>query len=107
LAGAECQLAAASSSLEEAQRAAAAAADAAADAAAARLAAALSLERLEGLVQCQICFEATRDTLLMPCMHFLYCKDCIHRCLGAGRPKHCPACRSPVSGQIVVHLNRE
>ncbi len=111
LAGAEAQLAAASGRLEQAQQeaaaAAAAAAAASAEAAAARQAAACSKEKYEGLVQCQICYEGTRDTLLMPCMHFLYCQDCVRKCLRAGKPKHCPACRTPVSGQIVVHLNRE
>ena len=110
LATATSQLASTSSQLSEAQQATAAATASAAaatsDAAAARAAAAASKEKWEGLVVCQICYEGHRDTVLLPCMHFLYCKDCLHRSFRQ-RERHCPACRTPVSGQIVVHLNRE
>lgn len=63
-------------------------------------------ERMEQAVLCQICFERPRDTVLMPCMHFLYCQSCMHQssssCSGAGQ--RCPVCRAAVSGQVVVHL---
>jgi hypothetical protein len=110
LATASSHLASTSSQLSEAQQAAAAATAAAtaasSDAAAARAAAASSKEKWEDLVVCQICYEGHRDTVLLPCMHFLYCKDCLHRSFRQ-RQRQCPACRTPVSGQIVVHLNRE
>ena len=33
--------------------------------------------QLDEEVLCQICMEHKRDTVLMPCMHFLYCHGCI------------------------------
>jgi hypothetical protein len=34
-------------------------------------------EQLEHALLCQICFDRPRDTVLMPCMHFLYCSNCV------------------------------
>lgn len=87
-------------------------------------------EQLEQALLCQICFERNKDCLLLPCMHFLYCQQCIAAAKtpskgaavgggGAGSAGvngsgskaadggllKCPVCRVPCSGQLVVHLS--
>jgi flagellar motor protein MotB len=68
-------------------------------------------EKVEQATMCQICFEQPRDTVLMPCMHFLYCAGCVRKGVeqaAAGKDGgalRCPVCRAPVSGQVVVHLS--
>jgi ABC-type phosphate transport system auxiliary subunit len=68
-------------------------------------------ERVEQATLCHICFEQPRDTVLMPCMHFLYCAGCVRKGVEAaaagkdGGALRCPVCRAPVSGQVVVHLS--
>jgi hypothetical protein len=68
-------------------------------------------EKVEQATLCQICFEQPRDTVLMPCMHFLYCAGCVRKGVeqaAAGKDGgvlRCPVCRAPVSGQVVVHLS--
>jgi hypothetical protein len=74
-------------------------------------------DKLELALLCQICYDRPRDTVLMPCMHFLYCAKCIQQGAVAaaaaaaagskkaeGSPLRCPVCRVPCSGQVVVHL---
>eukprot|EP00698_Gefionella_okellyi_P025372 TRINITY_DN9259_c0_g1_i2.p1 TRINITY_DN9259_c0_g1~~TRINITY_DN9259_c0_g1_i2.p1 ORF type:complete len:270 (+),score=62.84 TRINITY_DN9259_c0_g1_i2:786-1595(+) len=51
---------------------------------------------------CQICMDKPRDTLLLPCVHFLYCSACVSKALAQGG---CPACRTPVSGKLHVKLS--
>lgn len=79
-------------------------------------------DQLEHALLCQICFERPKDTVLMPCMHFLYCSGCLDAAktpvkgrsagrggngaaAGSGAPLKCPVCRVPCSGQLVVHLS--
>jgi hypothetical protein len=79
-------------------------------------------EQLEHALMCQICFEKPKDTVLMPCMHFLYCSGCLDAAKtpakksgragvggsggkGDGGLLKCPVCRVPCSGQLVVHLS--
>jgi len=83
-------------------------------------------EQLEHALMCQICFEKPKDTVLMPCMHFLYCSGCLAQAAGKGSRRaagvtaagaaggskandsdllKCPVCRVPCSGQVVVHLS--
>lgn len=107
---AQLQLAEAAAAAERQQRLAAAAA---ADEAQQALRAAR--ERLESSTLCIICCEASRDTVLMPCMHFLYCARCIQQNAAAAAKAapggagvlRCPVCRVPCSGQVVVHLTGE
>ena len=52
----------------------------------------------------QICLTSPRDTVLMPCLHFMYCKGCVaqHR-----RSQNlCPVCRTGISGELIVHLQQ-
>ena len=57
-----------------------------------------------GYVGRQICITAPRDTVLMPCLHFLYCKGCVaqHRL----NQNLCPVCRTGISGELIVHLQQ-
>jgi hypothetical protein len=95
--------------------------EAAADAAAAELR--TTHDQLERALLCQICFERPKDTVLMPCMHFLYCSGCLAAAKTPGKKAaggtggaaaakgesgavlKCPVCRVPCSGQLVVHLS--
>jgi hypothetical protein len=105
---------AAAAQVAAAQQEAARHASAARDAQAARDAEARKLE-------CQICFERPRDTVLLPCMHFFACSKCVEAsragsggaaagggaaaAAAADPPVHrCPVCRAHVAGQVVVHL---
>jgi len=53
------------------------------------------LEQETAKNMCTVCTSASRDTVLMPCMHFLYCMNCLSK----GVTK-CPACRVGISGKI-------
>lgn len=59
-------------------------------------------EKYEQAVLCQICYDLPRNVLLLPCTHSLYCKGCIDRISG---PRACPACRSPIAGQLIMNLD--
>ncbi len=75
-------------------------------------------ERIEHGILCALCMERPRDTILMPCMHFLYCSACMAQVVsssaaGGGSSsgvkegvgaKRCPSCRACVTGQVVAHL---
>lgn len=58
------------------------------------------LEEYEVLSNCGICKENHRDTVIMPCMHFLYC----NKCLGQLKTNACPTCRLPISGLLQCKL---
>lgn len=49
------------------------------------------IRALEDAVGCRLCRAARRDTLALPCNHFLYCGACL-----AGAVV-CPACAVPLS----------
>jgi hypothetical protein len=57
------------------------------------------IKELEIQTRCGICIEKNRDTILMPCLHFLYCNSCI-----TGQVKSCPACRMPINGTFHCRL---
>eukprot|EP00456_Euglypha_rotunda_P013320 TRINITY_DN13967_c0_g1_i4.p1 TRINITY_DN13967_c0_g1~~TRINITY_DN13967_c0_g1_i4.p1 ORF type:complete len:232 (-),score=29.51 TRINITY_DN13967_c0_g1_i4:21-620(-) len=59
------------------------------------------LERAQSRTQCQICMERTRNTLLLPCCHFLYCSTCLSQMQDRNR---CPTCRQTIQGQIACNL---
>lgn len=63
------------------------------------------LEQSREAQLCQICFERSRDCIIMPCTHLLYCRTCVtkHKKKGDSR---CPACRGPISGEILCNVNQ-
>ncbi|KAH7301463.1 hypothetical protein KP509_23G027800 [Ceratopteris richardii] len=46
---------------------------------------------------CLVCLERPRNTLLLPCLHFQYCLDCLlqHRSCNGNT---CPTCRRSIEG---------
>ncbi|XP_068757006.1 uncharacterized protein [Montipora capricornis] len=62
------------------------------------------LEKAQNSQQCQICFERPRDCIIMPCTHLLYCRVCVTEHKRKGE-KRCPACRGPISGEILCNIN--
>ncbi len=65
------------------------------------------VQGLEMQVRCQICYEARRNCLLMPCLHFCFCAHCMERHFSASETRQCPICRNAVSGVIVMQLEQE
>ncbi|KAI5080298.1 hypothetical protein GOP47_0005777 [Adiantum capillus-veneris] len=47
--------------------------------------------------QCLVCLDHPRNTLVLPCLHFQYCLDCLllHR---ARNGNSCPSCRRSIEG---------
>ncbi|KAL2608302.1 hypothetical protein R1flu_026875 [Riccia fluitans] len=62
-----------------------------------------NLEEQKAKSLCQICMENTRDTIILPCAHFLYCNKCLlnHK----KRSNKCPACRGSTSAVLHCHLS--
>ncbi len=50
--------------------------------------------------QCIICFNNRRETILLPCTHFLFCGECTTKFDGS-----CPVCRSKIHGVIHCKLD--
>uniref|UniRef100_A0A6B2LUE2 RING-type domain-containing protein n=1 Tax=Arcella intermedia TaxID=1963864 RepID=A0A6B2LUE2_9EUKA len=44
---------------------------------------------------CVVCLEREKNTVLLPCSHFLSCSLCSEGL------KECPVCRIPLSGRLV------
>ena len=57
------------------------------------------VDEFEVLLKCGICMDNNRDTVIMPCMHFMFCHGCLTKA-----PKTCPACRGPISGLLQCKL---
>mmetsp|Transcript_44064 Transcript_44064/g.71745 ORF Transcript_44064/g.71745 Transcript_44064/m.71745 type:complete len:212 (-) Transcript_44064:762-1397(-) len=55
---------------------------------------------------CSICADRNRDTLIFPCLHLLYCGQCIkshqEQNKEDGRPAGCPMCRENIMGVVKV-----
>ena len=49
---------------------------------------------------CQICFEAKKDTILLPCGHYFYCTDCVEK---LAHPDVCPYCREKINTKHKVY----
>jgi len=47
---------------------------------------------------CVVCMENSRETLLMPCKHFVLCGSC------ASSQTSCAICRTPISKKIQVFM---
>eukprot|EP00803_Ostreobium_quekettii_P001163 evm.model.scf_1801.1 EVM.evm.TU.scf_1801.1 scf_1801:1946-4804(+) len=58
-------------------------------------------QELDNEVLCQICFERKRDVVILPCMHFNFCKQCLMESFKSGSRK-CPMCREPVTGELNI-----
>ena len=63
-----------------------------------------ALEEAQNELLCQICFTNRRDALLMPCLHLLYCSQCVDRVAreaeARGQSDRCPCCRQSVCGVL-------
>lgn len=55
-------------------------------------------------IDCVICLENLRDTLLKPCLHFVLCGGCA-RSLSQSDHKECPICRKPIKGTEKIYMN--
>ena len=54
--------------------------------------------RPEPGMECVVCFERAKDTLLQPCNHICVCSECARRL----NPPICPVCRTGISGMAKV-----
>ena len=52
----------------------------------------------EATLECVVCMDANKDTLLLPCMHLCVCGQC------ASALSHCPICRGEVDDKKRVFL---
>jgi len=59
----------------------------------------LRVER-EQEILCTICYSKKRDTLVCPCLHLMYCHECISRVARGNEEARCPHCRCVMSGTI-------
>lgn len=57
-------------------------------------------EALEKRIICQICCERSRNAVVMPCLHFYYCDECIDQHFARCDIAKCPLCRTPVQGVL-------
>ena len=57
----------------------------------------LRVSVLEEARMCCICMERKRNTVIMPCMHAMFCSLCLH---GVKLSTTCPTCRGPIRGVI-------
>ena len=57
----------------------------------------LRVSVLEEARLCCICMERKRDTVLMPCMHAMFCSLCLR---SPTQATACPTCRGPIAGLI-------
>lgn len=61
------------------------------------------LEKEKEKSLCSICFSFPRDTVVLNCMHFQYCSNCMRaNQLSSNR---CPTCRGNISGVLKLNLN--
>mmetsp|Transcript_2033 Transcript_2033/g.3326 ORF Transcript_2033/g.3326 Transcript_2033/m.3326 type:complete len:616 (-) Transcript_2033:325-2172(-) len=62
----------------------------------------LRVNLLEEARLCAVCMERKRDTLVLPCMHAMFCS----MCLRGPTPAHrCPVCRGYIAGLLECRLN--
>jgi hypothetical protein len=59
---------------------------------------ALELALSDSELECGICMDRRRDTLVLPCAHLLYCRECL------SKVESCPTCRTPISEIILCKL---
>eukprot|EP00164_Ancoracysta_twista_P006248 GFYU01008674.1.p1 GENE.GFYU01008674.1~~GFYU01008674.1.p1 ORF type:complete len:326 (-),score=78.31 GFYU01008674.1:189-1166(-) len=51
---------------------------------------------------CRICYDKPRNAVVLPCLHFLYCRDCIYRHEHA--TKTCPTCQVEIKAILVCKV---
>lgn len=61
-----------------------------------------AIENELSILQCVICMENPRDTLVMPCLHFMFCNSCIQEHIKTSN--QCPSCRQITTGQLTCRL---
>jgi len=52
-------------------------------------------------LECSICMERNKNTLMLPCGHICCCGECAAR---LPSPKICPLCRTPIASMQTVYL---
>ena len=57
----------------------------------------LRVSVLEEARMCNICMERKRDTVIMPCMHAMFCSVCLR---GQQPVTSCPTCRGRIAGLV-------
>jgi hypothetical protein len=63
----------------------------------------LRVSVLEESRLCTICMERRRNAVLMPCMHAMFCSQCLR---GSNPPmQSCPTCRGPIAGLVECRLD--
>jgi len=55
------------------------------------------IDSLQRRIQCVICTDQERNTLLLPCKHFIACRECTLQCNGK-----CPLCRTVITQMVSV-----
>ena len=59
------------------------------------------------LLRCVICMEKARDTVVLPCLHFLFCSTCIQKHNSSSNTNKCPSCRQTTTGNLNCRLEGE
>jgi len=62
------------------------------------------LRDAEGELRCGICYEARKNCVLLPCLHHLFCAECLNTHFSTSQARTCPVCRKGVSGVLVLQL---
>ena len=55
-------------------------------------------EASRSALECTICLDKPRNTVVLPCSHFATCGECLAAC------RSCPVCRGAVNGSIKVFM---
>lgn len=58
------------------------------------------------MVNCLICYDNIRDTILVPCMHIATCQKCTDRIMASEATSQCPLCRRHVDRAPPIYLSR-
>lgn len=49
-------------------------------------------------MECLVCMDKERNTVILPCSHYAVCGECLVQC------RNCPVCRGPMGGSIKVYV---
>ena len=63
----------------------------------------LRMNVLEEARLCTICLDRLRDTIVLPCMHAMFCGSCLRS--SSPPVTHCPTCRGFISGLLECRLD--
>ena len=56
-------------------------------------------EAAQSRLQCAVCVEAERNTVLLPCSHVVACAGC------ATRLTQCPVCRATIHSRVMARMS--